>query len=224
MAISITSLLDAYDNVDRNSYTTSSFSPVAAQPVYVEVVNFSAGATVPTLSDSLGQYTWTQRRTISNGARVTTLFSAPNIASPSAMTLTAAFSGVTQTGCHISVVTGSGIDDSTSDGIVQSASTTGSSTSGTVTLASFGSVNNGCLMFATVASNVAITATSPQVSITDSGGTLPSQHTMTSFYAGNNTGPNFTWTGTFSYLAIAAEIKASAASAITYSTSMMMGV
>ena len=207
MAVVLSSLLDAYDNVDRTSYTTGSWTPVANQPVYVEVVNYGS-TTVPTITDSLSQYTWTQRRTVANGSRVTTLFSAPHVASPSACTITADFAAVTQTGCHVSVVTGSGIDDATTDGIVQSASSTGSGTSGSVTLSAFGSGTNATLMFASdVGANTAITPGGSLANLTDSGGATPTQRTATMWQNTSNTAPSASWGTLGSYLLMAMEIK-----------------
>lgn len=210
MSVILASLLNAYDSADATSYVTGSFSPQPGQPIYVEVVTYGQ-TTVPTIADSASQYTWTQRKTATTGSRVSTLFSAPNLLAPVAMTLTVTTGGGTYTGCHVSVVQGSGIDDSVNDGIVQTASATGSSTSLTGSLSAFGNPGNATLaIYSHVGANETTTPSGSLLTLTDSGGAGPTQRTGTMWQPSANTAPAASWATAGSCMMVCLEIKAAA--------------
>ena len=141
--------------VDTDTYTTASVTPLSGQLVLAAVHSaMSVGTdTIPTLSGTNGwNVTWTQvatvdYRTSGNERRVTLFRGVPS--SGTAGTLTTAFSA-TQVGRTLSVISWANVDQTTNQGVVQSATACagGDCTGGTtatslsVTLAAFGNANN----------------------------------------------------------------------------------
>lgn len=174
MTISASALTVGGSSTDTSSYATASITPTANRLVLVLVTNFrSLGASTPTLTGN--GLTWVQVATVAYaaGGDRATVFRAMG-AAPTTGAITIAFGGVTQLACAWSVIEFGGVDTGGTNGsaaVVQSA--TNSVAAGTslgVTLAAFGSANNGAYAgFGTSQSTSAITPDGGWTEVHDQG-------------------------------------------------------
>lgn len=216
MAITQNSLTSHTDATDATSYVTaSSYTPAANRLVIAAVLN-SKGASADTPTGAGNGLTWVQIATLpfSSNRRRLTIFRAMG-ASPTNGAFTADFAGATQTGCAISITEFAGVDTSGTNGsgaVVQNATNTGTAVSSlTVTLAAFGSANNGAYAAFGAVATVAITHDSGWSEIHDISFTPPSGALETQWIATNDTSAVGTMSsGTADMGGIAIEIKAAA--------------
>lgn len=147
MAVSVVNIQTSGDNVDRNAYTTGSFTPNPnrLQLIWVYSINGST-PNVPTVSGC--SLTWTQVKTVTDNSalRVLTLFRAFGVL-PTTGSLTIDFGGQTQSGCAWSWAELNGMTPTNggADAIIQSVTgltAAGTATSLTVTLSAFLNINN----------------------------------------------------------------------------------
>lgn len=165
------------DGTDATSYTTGSFTPTANSLIIVcfSDQNGVAGTTVDSVTG--GSLTWTaiSSKNYRSGATTSNIFIYAALApsSPSSMSVTFDYNGVTQTGQSWSVfdVTGTDVPNGVLQTFVQAVATAGINQSGTsiaITLASAGNANNRAFC---VASHEANEATTEQTSWTEIGDT-----------------------------------------------------
>jgi hypothetical protein len=220
MAITENDLTSGSDIVAGSSAVTASIAPAANRLVMVAVESatvITATPNEPTLSGG-GMTTWTSVASIawvSSGAsrRRLTLFRALQ-ASPGSGTVTIDFAGQSQDVILWSIVEFAGVKTSGANGadaVLQPTSNSGSGTSGSVTLAAFGSANNGTYgAFAHRADEV----TSPGGGFTErhdvhgTGAGSAADALETEWRADNDTGVDASWATSVSWGAIAFEIVA----------------
>ena len=227
MAITQASLTGAANTVDASSFTTASITPTANRLVIAVIYNRSGitdPAETPTLSGN--GLTWVQITTTTAGNtrdRVT-MFRAMG-ASPSSGAVTIDFAGNTQNACHHSIFEFAGIDTSGTNGsgaVVQSATNSGTATSLTVTLAAFGSTDNGATSGFEHRANEATTPETNWTEIHDVTEINPNSNLETQWRADNDTTASASWTTLANCGGIAIEIKAAAAVAIAEDESYVM--
>lgn len=228
-AITQASLTSGSDNVDNSSFATASITPTANRLILAAIYNSKSTApAAPTLSGN--GLTWVSIATIifNEGQAVErriSLFRAMG-ASPSAGAMTIDFAGVNQTSCGWSIFELDGIDTSGTNGsgaIVQSVTNelTVSGTSLTVTLAAFGSTDNGAVAVFGVRDAVVITPDTGWTEIHDINWTLPGSALETQWRADNDTTAVASWTGNEIAGGIAAEIKVAAVGGATPQRALM---
>ena len=213
MAITNASLTSGTNTTDATSFTTASITPTANQLVIATVVNTAATAGTPTLSGN--GLTWVQIDTqlvAASGVR-TTMFRTMG-ASPSSGAVTIDFGADTQTGCAWAIDAFAGIDTSGTNGsgaVVQSAKGAVDATSITVTLAAFGSTDNGAAFGMGRGRAEASTFDTGWTEIVDTTYSTPNTAIETQWRADNDTTAGASWVTSGKAAGIAIEIKAAAA-------------
>lgn len=219
MAISMTALASLADTNNVSSYATGSYTPTANSLVVAWVL--SSKGSVPDLPTFSGNgLTWVQVATVTFNTIAAarsrlTLFRAMG-ASPSAGAGTADFGGASQTGCAISVFELAGVDTGGTNGsaaVVQSATNNGDAVGSlTVTLAAFGSSNNGAAAGFATSNNLATNPDTGWTEIHDLTYATPGRSLETQWRADNDTSAVGTPSaGTPDMGGIAIEIKAATA-------------
>jgi len=200
------------DSTDTTAYTTASVTLKAGRLYLMSVVNTAASAAV--VSGIAGGPTWTSRATTqynTTAHRVSLWSGVPTVDYTG--TIVISF-GATQTGARWSLNEFSGVDTSTTDGVVQAVTGTGNSTTPLATLAAFGSANNATFG---ANANTADSTTTPGAGFTelsdDTTTTTPGSFLQTQWQVGNDTTSDGTITSG-QWGAIAAEIKADASAVI----------
>jgi hypothetical protein len=196
-------------STDAASYTTSSVTLKAGR-LYLIAVENSHGSSASAVSAITGGPTWTSRSTTqynTNLNRISIWSGVPTVDYTG--TLSIAFGGVTQTGAIYSIDEFSGVDTSSSDGVVQQAVGTGNSGTSLATLAAFGSANN-----ATYAAHghAAASASAPGSGFTEKSdvtAATPAQALCTDWRVDNDTTADATFTSA-QWGACAVELKADA--------------
>ena len=141
-------LTSHYDPGPGTSITTASFTPVSGELVLAFLSRKSADviATAPTCTGTNGlNVTWTRlQHVIHVGVGIYQSFAVfrgvPS--SGTAGTLTFTFSPDSDIACNVSVLSFSGVDQTTNQGVVQSVTNQGTSATASVALAAFGSGSN----------------------------------------------------------------------------------
>jgi len=200
---------------DASSYTTTAQAGASGKGYVITVIN--SKTTTPetvTLVHSGGLNPVEILSVVGTGSnRRMTVFRALKTSGVSAGTFTADAGGVTQTGWIVIVDEVTDPDTSGTDGsamVVQSASNDGSSTTASVTLASFGDpTNNLAWMSVMLNSNVAITEESGYTELADLGHGGPTRRGFSEYKVGEDTQPTATFTSS-PWNAIGLELKAAA--------------
>lgn len=212
IAANAAALTTGVDSTDATSYTTASVTLKAGRLYLLTVVNTAADAAV--VSGIAGGPTWTSRSTTqynTTAHRVSIWSGAPT--ADYTGTIVISF-GATQTGGRWALNEFSGVDTSTTDGVVQQAATTGNDTTPLATLAAFASANNAT--FGALA-NTADSTTTPGAGFTElsdlSTGTTPASFLQTQWRVDNDTTVDGTITSG-QWGACAVELKASTAAFI----------
>jgi hypothetical protein len=205
-------LTTGVDSTDATSYTTASVTLKAGRLYLLSFVNTAADAIV--ISSIAGGPTWTSRSTTqyNTAAHRVSIWSGVPTADYTG-TVVISF-GATQTSGRWSLNEFSGVDTSTTDGIVQQAVGTGNSTTPLATLAAFASTSNAT--FGALA-NTADSTTTPGSGFTelsdDATATTPASFLQTEWQVGNDTTVDGTITSG-QWGACAVEIKADASAFI----------
>ena len=130
-------------DADNTSYSVASATYTAGR-LYVIIVYNTHGTSADAVNSITGTgITFTSRSTTqydSNLRRTSVWTAVPTSNTTTGLTID--FNGVTQTSCDWTVMEFVNVDTTTNDGIVQTATNTGSSTSPSVTLSAFGSTAN----------------------------------------------------------------------------------
>lgn len=121
-------------------------------------------------------------------------------------TLTIDFGGTTQTGCCYSLAAFSNVDTTTNDGVVQTATGTGNSTTPLATLAAFGSADNGTFGAFGQAAAANGTPSTSYWELGDVTAATPAQSLQTDYRPDNDTTVDETITSA-QWGAVAAELK-----------------
>jgi hypothetical protein len=213
MAIVATSPIAAFNSTSAAlTYTTGSGTPVSGQVCYVFVSNrkTTAAEVITSLTGTGGfNTTWTQIHedqtggsNLSRGALFRGVCS-----SGTAGTLTATFAA-NQAQCSILMYTASGVDQATSEGVVQAVENSGSTGGAlSVSLSAFGNVNNATFLFGV--------ARGTPTGFAAESGSWASQFTggingsAAAVLIGNDTTPTGTLTSGVNWYAVAIEVKAS---------------
>lgn len=208
VAANSASITTGVDSTDATTYTTASVTLKAGRLYLMSFVNTAASAGA--ISGISGGPTWVSRATTQYNTaahRVSLWSGVPTVDYTG--TIVVSF-GATQTGGRWSLNEFSGVDTATTDGVVQTAVGTGSSTTPLATLAAFGSANNAT--FGAMA-NTADSTTTPGTGFTelsdDATATTPASFLQTEWRVDNDTTADGTITSG-AWGAIAAEIKADA--------------
>lgn len=217
MALALTALTSAWNQVDANSYATASVT-IAANRGYLLVVGTpqqGANPTKPTVSGA--SVTWTEAddilwASVGTPRRRTTVFRCLNVTGGSGV-LTIDYGGVTQGGCSWALIEITGMDTSGTNGsgmvvqVVKSAIDPSAATSGSISLAALGSANN--VAFGAVA-HIANEVTTPgagYAELTDNPGNNPSLSVQTEYLI-NVTTVNASWATSSIWGITGIEIKA----------------
>ena len=219
MAITVSALTSGGSGTDATSYTTASVTPTANRLILGWVLQNVSGA-VPTPSLSGNGLTWVEVRTVgfdTTGTRYSlSLFRAMG-SSPTTGAITISYGATTVGGCTYSFLEFDGVDTTGLNGagaVVQSAQypvspPSSASTSGSITLAAFGSSNNMaaagfCWEAAEQGTAGASYTKLPSTNPTNTG---PSQSILTEYLL-NSTAPSASWTTSAQAGGIAVEVKA----------------
>jgi hypothetical protein len=203
-----------------SSYTTASITPTAGDLMLV-AVNTRKGSTpeVPTLTGTNGlNVTWTLINSgLTSGSvlqRIALFRGIPS--SNTAGMFTADYGGVNQSQCNILVVSFSGVDTATNQGVVQDANNTASSGTCTVTLAAFGDAANATYINAGARGGpTGITVEDGTWTGYTTGDGVSTLGSGVAWKAGNDTTPSITLTSGLNWYAIAVELKAASSSGTT---------
>lgn len=195
-------------SVDGDSYATASVTLKTGR-LYCLAIEHSHATDAPVVASIEGGPTFTSRASVQfNGTanRVSLWTAVPTADYTGTLTITfAASSGVT--GATWSLDEMSGVDTSTNDGIVQTATGAGSSVTPLATLAAFASTSNATYGIHGKAANATSTPGTGFTELSDTGTATPAQSISTEWRVDNGTTVDFTITST-AWGAIAAEIKA----------------
>lgn len=221
MAVDPTHITSSYSNTDATSYTTASISPTANRWLVIDTVSRRnpQHAAAPTISGLSGgtSLTWILELSLNDGTsdaaspgRVSRHYAWTG-ASPGTGTIGISWGAETSIGTAW-IVYELGATTDTSDPFVQSAShkeDTATATSGTVTLAAFGSANNRPLICSYHDINEASTPEAGYTEIGDVAGTAGNLSFAAAFHGSTtDTSPSYSWTTTAHNAQIASEIKA----------------
>lgn len=211
-AITNASLTSGSDIVDASSFTTASITPTANRLIIVVVANRDATTPTPVPTISGNNLTYVE---IANVAFVTrrriTMFRAMG-ASPTTGVITIDMGGDTQENCRWSVYEFDGVDTTGTNGsgaVVQSATNSANAASLTVTLAAFGSTDNGATAGfgkGNTQDTVNETGWTEIHDVTSEGASIETQ-----WRVDNDTTASASWTTASGTGGIAIEIKAAAA-------------
>lgn len=204
---------DINDNVDRNAYSNSSWTPPTAGLCFCFVFNrvTSGTADLPTMSGN--NITWVQIATVTLSQIRLTLFGAALSGSTTGAT-TVDYAGVTQLGCRASFFYATGVDLSggVSAAFVQKPTNTGTGTSGSVTLSAAANSNNRPISGFCHSANEATTERTNWTEVDDLAGSAPSNGLETQYRSDTfETTASASWTTSANWIGIAAEIKAEVA-------------
>jgi hypothetical protein len=208
VAANAAAIADARDSTDSTTYTTASVTLKAGRLYLLSFVNTAADAAA--ISSIAGGPTWTSRATTQyNGtAHRVSLWSGVPTADYTG-TIVVTF-GATQTAGRWALNEFSGVNTATTDGVVQTATGTGNSTTPLATLAAFGSANNATFG---ANANTADSTTTPGAGFTElsdlSTSSSPAAFLQTQWRVDNDTTSDGTITSG-QWGAIAAELKADA--------------
>lgn len=194
---------------DATSYATASISPTANRLVLLAVANAVTSGTPNAPTATGASMTWTQVTTVTTTQTRLTLFRALS-SSPGSGAITIDFAGQTQTSCQWQISQFSGVITSGTNGadaIVQSATNNGTGTSGTTTLAAFGSTFNGCYGAFRISANETVTVGSGFTELNQVG-TTEGNRLQTEWKNSNDTSVDASWTSNVTYRILAVEIKA----------------
>lgn len=205
-------LTSAGDSTDQDTYTTSSVTLKAGR-LYCMGVENSHASSAPAVSSITGGGTWTSRASVQYNGTLNRISLWTSVPTTDYTGTIAIFFGTTSgnTGAVWALDEMSGVDTSTNDGIVQTATGTGSSTTPLATLSAFGSANNASYGVAGHAANTTSTAGTGFTELADVGTATPAQAIHTEWQVGNDTTVDSTITSA-AWGAIGAEIKADASS------------
>lgn len=203
-------LTAAGDSTDSDTYTTASVTLKTGR-LYTLAIENSHASSAPAVASITGGPTWTSRATTqfnSNANRVSLWTGVPTADYTGTISISfGASSGVT--GAVWALDEMSGVDTSTNDGIVQTATATGSSTTPSATLAAFSATANATYGIHGKAANATSTPGTGFTELSDTGTATPAQSISTQWRVDNDTSVDFT-IGSAAWGAIAAEIKADA--------------
>lgn len=205
-------LTAAYDVVDRATYTTASISPTNGNICLITVGTQRIGAASPTPTVSGAGLTWTLVNVAENGASPfwqCAMF--VGTGTPSAGTLSISFGGTTEQACSWVVDEFSGINTTTP--VIQSAATSNSSTSTTVTLAAFASASNIAYGAFVHRVNESITVGSGFSQAGTINGTGPDQRTTTEYKLSSDTTVDASWSTSNVTSAVACELNVTSGNA-----------
>lgn len=182
-------------STDANNYVTGTVTLKAGRLYLMAVENSKGSATADVVSSITGGPTFTSRSSVAYNTNLNrvSIWSAVPTADYTG-TLTINFGGVTQTGAVWALTEVSGVDMSTTDGIVQQATGTGNSGTALATLAAFASTAN--FTFGAMA-HAAATATTFGSGFTESSDqttATPAQALETEHLLGNDTTVDATFT------------------------------
>ena len=217
MPLAVTGLTSGTDAANLSTYTTASVTPSSNALVLLAVHTRRSAAGTPATPTATGNgLTWVAVANMTNGTnRKITILRALG-ASPSAGAITIDFAGDTQTQCSWSVIEITGVDTSGTNGsgaVVQApAGTTGTGTSSSITLAAFGSANNMAYGFMCVQTTGAITAGTGFTEVHEVSQAEVASNIQTE-YKLNETAVTTSWTSSFTWSALAIEVKEAAATA-----------
>lgn len=201
-------LTAAGDSTDSDTYTTASVTLKTGR-LYTLAIENSHATSAPAVASITGGPTWTSRATTqfnSNANRVSLWTGVPTADYTGTISISfGASSGVT--GAVWALDEMSGVDTSTNDGIVQTATATGSSTTPSATLAAFSATANATYGIHGKAANATSTPGTGFTELSDTGTATPAQSISTQWRVDNDTSVDFT-IGSAAWGAIAAEIKA----------------
>lgn len=222
-AITESPLTSGSDTTDTTSYATASISPSSNKLILAVVFNFKSGtAEVPALSGN--GLTWVNVANILSGAGTTRRLSVFRAlgSSPSSGVITIDFSGNTQLGVVWAVSEFDNVDTSGTDGsgaIVQSVTDDAVSQASpySVTLASFGNVNNATFGAFGKANTQVSSPGSGFSEIFDEALSTPDGRLVTEWKNSNDTSVDITYVASVDLAGIAVEIK-NAEQAITATT------
>ena len=196
------------DSTDGTTFTTASVTLKAGRLYLLSFTNTAASAAAP--SGIAGGGTWTSRSSTqynTTAHRVSIWSSVPTVDYAGTIVITF---GATQTGASWALNEFSGVDTTTTDGIVQQAVGTGNSTTPLATLAAFGSANNATFG---ANANTADSTTTPGAGFTElsdlGAAVTPAQFLQTQWRVDNDTTSDGTITSG-QWGACAVEIKADA--------------
>lgn len=216
--VAITALNKIAEAGTGSSLVTSSLTPTVSRLYLLSVVNREnvGAATTPTATGG-GGLTWVQVATIETGdapSRRITILRALKTSGLTSGTVTVDFGGASQTQVAVSIDEFAGVDTTGTDGsgaIVQSATNSGSDVGSTVTLSAFAdAVNNAAFAANGHGNNNAVT---PEAGYTELSDQTPGNSTslQTQWKLGEDLTVTSSWTGSNTWNAIAAELKAAAA-------------
>ncbi|HVV37579.1 MAG TPA: LamG domain-containing protein [Acidimicrobiales bacterium] len=218
MTIAATNLTASRDSTDASSFSTASVSPTGNDLILVAVLNSKATTPdTPTISGG-GVTTWTQVSTDVRATSRLTIFRGVAPASPTPAAIVIDFGGVTQTSCSWSVDDFSGCDTGGTNGsnaIVQAVAGSGgggggfsAATSATVTLAAFGSVDNGTYGAFAHLANESTTQGTGFTKLGDIAGGGPATALESQWRSDNDTSVDASWSTSIQSLGIGIELKA----------------
>jgi hypothetical protein len=210
VAANAAALTTGSDSTDATTYTTASVTLKAGRLYLLSFTNTAASAAVA--SGIAGGPTWVSRSSTqynTTAHRVSIWSGVPTVDYTG--TIVISF-GATQTGASWALNEFSGVDTSTTHGVVQQAVGTGNSTTPLATLAAFGSANNATFG---ALGNTADSTTTPGAGFTElsdlGAAVTPAQFLQTQWQVGNDTTVDGTITSG-QWGACAVEIKADASS------------
>lgn len=203
-----TNLTSGGSSTDQDTYTTASVTLKAGR-LYCLAIENSHASSAPAVSSITGGPSWTSRATTQfngNANRVSLWTGVPSQDYTGTLDIFfGSSSGVT--GAVWALDEMSGVDTSTDDGIVQTATGTGTSTTPAATLAAFASSNNATYGVQGKAANATSTPGTGFTELSDTGTATPAQSISTEWRVDNDTTVDFTITST-AWGCLAAEVKA----------------
>lgn len=219
---------DINDDVDRSSYTNTSWTPPSSGLIVAFVFNRkTATPDTPTMSGN--SLTWTNIVTVqgvTDANNRATLFGANASGSTTGAT-TVDFGGVTQLGCFVSFFHVAGVDLSggVAAAFVQSPTGQGAGTSASITLAAAGHADNRPISFFGHITNEVVTPRTNWTELDEFLGTAPLRG-INSQYRGDTfeTTASASWATSAPWVGIAAEIKATVGGAPVSTRRALLGV
>jgi hypothetical protein len=210
-----TNLTASFSDSDATSYTTASVTLKAGRLYLMAVQNAKGSAADAVTSITGGTETWTSRVTTQYNAssvnRISIWSAVP--ATDYTGTIVISFGANTQTACIWSLTEMSGVDTSTTDGVVQSATGTGNSVTPLATLAAFASANNATFGAMSSINSGAHTVGSGFTQLSTTASATPAARMSTEWRVDNDTTADATVTSS-QWGAVAVEVKADASSFI----------
>lgn len=205
-----TNLLQESDNVDRNSYTSSSASLTAGR-LYLLAVTNSKATTPDTPTVSGASATWDQVTTNSFGGgtrRITVFRCKPTSNGSGALTI--GFAGATQTGCQwhlIEVSSGALPGANGANAVLNAVTGNGTATSGSATLAALTDGNSISMGFFSHSAAEGSTVGSGYTSVGTSNNSSPNISLFSEYKNAGATTVDASWTSNVQWGAIALEVR-----------------